>query len=85
MMIFNTVNLIFGFIVVVVEVMKTVLGPAAPASSVVPVSKGEDGKTRRQKETERDKGRGKRVLVPLSHPQPCLPAAGRRVGAGAQC
>lgn len=37
MMIFNTVNLIFGFIVVVVEVMKTALGPAAPASSMVPL------------------------------------------------
>nr|KAF6389205.1 transmembrane protein 253 [Myotis myotis] len=35
MMIFNTVNLIFGFIVVVVEVMKTALGPAAPASSML--------------------------------------------------
>lgn len=42
MMIFNTINLILGFIVVVVEVMKTVLGPAATASSKVPVSKGED-------------------------------------------
>lgn len=65
MMIFNTVNLISGFIVVVVEVMKTALGPAAPASSMVPVSKGEDGKTRRQKEPERDKGRGEQMLVPL--------------------
>ncbi|EPQ01623.1 hypothetical protein D623_10005326 [Myotis brandtii] len=37
MMIFNTINLILGFIVVVVEVMKTALGPAAPASSMVPL------------------------------------------------
>ncbi|XP_011535386.1 transmembrane protein 253 isoform X3 [Homo sapiens] len=33
MMIFNTFNLILGFIVVVVEVMKTALGPAPTASS----------------------------------------------------
>ncbi|XP_019484309.1 PREDICTED: transmembrane protein 253 isoform X2 [Hipposideros armiger] len=33
MMIFNTFNLIFGFIVVVVEVMKTALGPAPTAPS----------------------------------------------------
>lgn len=65
MMIFNTIDLILGFIVVAVEVMKTALGPAATASSKVPVSKGEAGKTRRPKETERDTGRGKQVLVPL--------------------
>ncbi|XP_066133451.1 transmembrane protein 253 isoform X3 [Saccopteryx bilineata] len=35
MMVFNTFNLIFGFIVVVVEVMKTALGPATTASSKV--------------------------------------------------
>ncbi|KAM5239519.1 transmembrane protein 253 isoform 3-T4 [Hipposideros larvatus] len=33
MMIFNTFNLIFGFIVVVVEVMKTALGPAPTVPS----------------------------------------------------
>lgn len=33
MMIFNTFNLIFGFVVVVVEVMKTVLGPVPTAPS----------------------------------------------------
>ncbi|XP_054571615.1 transmembrane protein 253 [Eptesicus fuscus] len=33
MMILNTIDLIFGFIVVAVEVMKTALGPAATASS----------------------------------------------------
>ncbi|KAM7158907.1 transmembrane protein 253 isoform 1-T1 [Molossus nigricans] len=35
MMILNTINLIFGLIVVVVEVMKTALGPNTAASSVV--------------------------------------------------
>lgn len=65
MMILNTIDLILGFIVVVVEVLKTALGSAASASSQVPVSKEEDGKTRRQKEMERDKGRGQQVLVPL--------------------
>lgn len=35
MMILNTFNLIFGLIVVVVEVMKTALGPAVTASSKV--------------------------------------------------
>lgn len=38
MMILNTINLIFGFIVVVVEVMKTALGPNTTASSMVQVS-----------------------------------------------
>ncbi|XP_036303858.1 transmembrane protein 253 isoform X1 [Pipistrellus kuhlii] len=37
MMILNTIDLILGFIVVVVEVMKTALGSAATASSQVPL------------------------------------------------
>lgn len=65
MMILNTFNLIFGLIVVVVEVMKTALGPAVTASSKVQVSKGEGGQMRRQEEMERDKDRGKQVLGSL--------------------
>lgn len=45
MMIFNTFNLIFGFIVVVVEVMKTALGPAPTVPSQVWVNK-EGGRMR---------------------------------------
>ena len=81
MMILNTFNLIFGLIVVVVEVMKTALGPAVTASSTVQVSKGEGGQMRRQEKIERDKDRGKQVLGS----QTCLPAAGWLAGAGAQC
>lgn len=66
MMIFNTINLIFGLIVVVVEVMKTALGPAAPASSMVQVSKGEDGKTRRQKDRRGIRAGANRCWFPCS-------------------
>ncbi|KAL0602890.1 Transmembrane protein 253 [Plecturocebus cupreus] len=63
MMIFNTFNLILGFIVVVVEVMKTALGPAPTAPSKVLANEGEGGKMRRQ-ERESEKGRGKQVRDP---------------------
>ncbi|XP_011932898.1 PREDICTED: transmembrane protein 253 isoform X2 [Cercocebus atys] len=64
MMIFNTFNLILGFIVVVVEVMKTALGPAPTASSQVLVNEGEGGRMRRQEEVKREKGRGEQVRGP---------------------
>lgn len=83
MMIFNTCNLILGFIAVVVEVMKTALGPASTAPSQVLVNKGEGGRMRRQEKMEKEKGMGKQILGPLEHPQPCLPTAGRLAGAGA--
>lgn len=63
MMIFNTFNLIFGFVVVVVEVMKTVLGPVPTAPSQVWANKGEGGRMRRQEEMEREKGRRNRCWV----------------------
>lgn len=65
MMILNIFNLILGFIVVVIEVMKTALGPAPAAPSQVWVNKGEGGRMRKQEETERERGRGKQVLGSL--------------------
>jgi hypothetical protein len=65
MMIFNILNLILGFIVLVVEVMKTALGPTSTASSQVLANKGEGGR-RRKPEMLRRNGRGKQVLDPHS-------------------
>ena len=64
MMTLNIFNLILGFIVVVVEVMKTALGPAPTAPSQVWVNK-EGGRMRRQEEMERERGKSKQVLGPL--------------------
>ena len=55
MMIFNTFNLISGFIALVVEVMKTALMSAPTVPSQVQVNKGECGRMRRQEE---GKGQG---------------------------
>lgn len=46
MMILNIFSLILGFIVVVVEVMKTALGPAPAALSQVQVNEGKGGRRR---------------------------------------
>ncbi|XP_048211694.1 transmembrane protein 253 isoform X2 [Perognathus longimembris pacificus] len=66
MMIFNTFNLILGFIVVVVEVMKTALGPAPTAPSQVLVNEREGGRRKRNQALERRKGRGKHLVDPHS-------------------
>lgn len=57
MMMFNTFNLILGFIVVVVEVMKTVLAPAPSAPSQVWVNKGAGG-DEEERGDEARKGQG---------------------------
>ncbi|KAM4881509.1 transmembrane protein 253 isoform 3-T3 [Thomomys bottae] len=60
MMIFNTFNLILGFIVVVVEVMKTALGPTPTASSQVLVNERRGGKRRRKKRRRRRRRKRRR-------------------------
>lgn len=82
MMIFNTFNLISGFIALVVEVMKTALMSAPTVPSEVQVNKGECGRMWRQEE---GKGQGQiGAGSPAAYPQPHLPTASRLAGAGAQ-
>lgn len=83
MMLFNTFNLILGFIALVVEVAKTALMSAPTVPSQVQVNKGECGGMRRPEE---GKGQGQiGAGYPAAHPQPYLPTASRFAGAGAQC
>lgn len=63
MMILNIFNLILGFIALVVEVMKTVLGPASTARSQVLANEREWGKRRKQEEIRRGSARGSRCWV----------------------
>lgn len=82
MMIFNTFNLISGFIALVVEVMKTALMSAPTVPSEVQVNKEECGRMWRREE---GKGQGQiGAGSPAAYPQPHLPTASRLAGAGAQ-